>query len=69
MNAMLFGGNIMKISELCETTAASVAAIATPVGGLVSRSQYNSDGTPKNALDSDNLLSNGKPKKKKRKSN
>jgi len=58
----------MKINELCETTAAAVATVATPVGGLISRSQYNADGTAKNALDQDNILSNGKPKKKKAKS-
>ena len=51
-----------------ETTAGSVATVATPVGGMISRSQYNKDGTPKNALDSDNVLSNGKPKKKNKKS-
>jgi hypothetical protein len=46
------------------TSAGAVATVATPVGGLISRSQYNADGTAKNALDQDNILSNGKPKKK-----
>jgi hypothetical protein len=57
----------MKIIDLCETTAAAVAAVATPVGGMISRQPKNSDGTAKNALDQDNVLSNGKPKKKKSK--
>ena len=64
MNVITFGGNTMKINELCETTAAAVATVATPVGGLVSRQMKNPDGTAKNGLDSDNVLSNGKPKKK-----
>ena len=35
MNAMLFGGDIMKMSELCETTATemSSASFATSMGG------------------------------------
>jgi hypothetical protein len=57
----------MKIKELCETTAAAVATVATPVGGMISRQMKNPDGTAKNALDQDNVLSNGKPKKKKSK--
>jgi len=64
MNVITFGGNTMKINELCETTAAAVATVATPVGGLISRQMKNPDGTAKNALDQDNILSNGKPKKK-----
>ena len=47
------------------TSAGAVAAVATPVGGMVSRQPRNPDGTAKNGLDSDNILSNGKPKKKK----
>ncbi len=60
----------MRIRDIVNetTSAGSVAAVATPVGGMVARSQYNADGTPKNALDSDTLLSNSKPKKKKAKS-
>jgi len=46
------------------TTAGAVASVATPVGGLVSRQMKNPDGTAKNGLDSDNVLSNSKPKKK-----
>jgi len=46
------------------TSAGAVAAVATPVGGLVSRQPRNADGTAKNGLDSDNVLSNGKPKSK-----
>ena len=47
------------------TSAGAVAAVAAPVGGMVSRQMKNPDGTAKNGLDSDNILSNGKPKKKK----
>jgi hypothetical protein len=57
----------MKIKELCETTAGAVATVAVPVGGMISRQPKNPDGTAKNALDQDNVLSNGKPKKKKTK--
>lgn len=57
----------MKIKELCETTAGAIASVATPVGGMISRQMKNPDGTAKNALDQDNVLSNGKPKKKKSK--
>ena len=54
--------------NISETTSAAVASVATPVGGLVSRQMKNPDGTAKNGLDSDNVLSNGKPKKKSRNS-
>ena len=54
----------MKIKELCETTAAAVATVAAPVGGLVSRQMKNPDGTVKNALDIDTNILGGKPKKK-----
>jgi len=57
----------MKIKELCETTEGAIASVATPVGGMISRQMKNPDGTAKNALDQDNVLSNGKPKKKKTK--
>jgi hypothetical protein len=57
----------MKIVELCETTAGSVAAVVAPVGGLISRQPRNSDGTARNALDSDNNLMGGPKKKKKSK--
>ena len=67
MIGTLTGGNTMKIKELCETTAGAIASVATPVGGMISRQMKNSDGTAKNALDQDNVLSNGKTKKKKRK--
>ena len=67
-NAMNIGGNTMKINELCETTAAAVATVATPVGGLISRQMKNPDGTAKNALDVDTNIMGGKPKKKKAKS-
>lgn len=53
----------MKINELCETTAAAVATVATPVGGMISRQMKNPDGTAKNALDVDNVMGS-KPKKK-----
>ena len=54
----------MKIKELCETTAAAVATVAAPVGGLVSRQMKNPDGAVKNALDIDTNILGGKPKKK-----
>lgn len=57
----------MKIKELCETTAGSVASVSTSVGKIQSRRQYNPDGTLKNGLDADNVLSNGKPKTKNKK--
>lgn len=57
----------MAQAGLVETTSAgSVASVAVPVGGLVSRQMKNPDGTAKNGLDSDNVLSNGKPKSKKK---
>lgn len=46
------------------TTAGSVASVATPVGGLVSRQMKNPDGTVKNALDIDTNIMGQKPKKK-----
>lgn len=53
--------------DITETTSAgAVAAVAAPVGGLVARQPRNSDGTARNALDSDNNLMGG-PKKKKKK--
>jgi len=60
-------GTRMKIVELCETTAGAVASVAMPVGGLISRQSRNSDGTAKNALDSDDNLMGGPKKKKKSK--
>jgi len=47
------------------TSAGAIASVATPVGGLIARQPRNPDGTAKNGLDTDNVLSNGKPKKKK----
>ncbi len=58
-------GTRMKIIELCETTAGAVAAVATPVGGMLSRQMKNSDGTVKNALDMDTNIMGQKKKKKK----
>jgi len=55
----------MKIIELCETTAGAVAAVATPVGGMISRQMKNPDGTVKNALDVDTNIMGQKKKKKK----
>ena len=57
----------MKIKELCETTAGSIASVATPIGGLVSRQMKNSDGTAKNALELDTNIMGHKKKKPKRK--
>ena len=104
MNEMLFGGDIMKISELLEakvemcpeaccgvpvtecscgpdckhcdcyeknkmneTTAGAVAAVATPVGGMISRQMKNADGTVKNALDIDTNIMGQKKKPKRKK--
>ena len=64
------GGNTMKITDidkdiLDETTSAgSVAGVATPVGGMVSRQMKNKDGTVKNALDIDTNILGQKKKKK-----
>ena len=49
------------------TTAGSVASVATPVGGLISRQMKNPDGTVKNALDIDYNVMGHKKKAKKRK--
>ena len=59
------GGLNDSISET--TSAGAVAAVAAPVGGMIRRQMKNQDGTAKNALDQDNVLSNGKTKKKKNK--
>jgi hypothetical protein len=67
MNVTNIGESIMKISDLCETTAGAIAAVATPVGGMVSRQMKNKDGTAKNALDIDaNILGQKKKKKNKK---
>ncbi len=57
----------MKISELCETTASSVAAVSAGVGPMLSRQPKNPDGTAKNALDSDTLMAGKKKKTKNQK--
>jgi len=57
----------MKINELCETTAGAVAAVVTPVGGMVSRQKKNSNGTVKNALDMDTNIMGQKKKSKSKK--
>ena len=57
----------MKMKELCETTAASVAVVATPVGGMVSRQKKKADGTVKNALDMDTNIMGQKKKSKNKK--
>ena len=49
------------------TSAGSVASVATPVGGLVSRQMKNPDGTVKNAQDIDNNIMGHKKKAKKNK--
>ena len=49
------------------TSAGSVASVATPVGGMVSRQMKNADGTAKNALDIDANIMGQKKKKKKNK--
>ena len=63
----------MKITDidkniLDETTSAgSVASVATPVGGMVSRQMKNKDGTVKNALDVDINIMGQKKKSKSKK--
>ena len=70
---MTIGENTMKITDidkniLDETTSAgSVASVATPVGGMVSRQMKNADGTAKNALDMDTNIMGQKKNKKKNK--
>jgi len=55
-------------AKMDETTSAgSVASVATPVGGMVSRQMKNKDGTAKNALDIDANILGQKKKKKTRK--
>ena len=49
---------------ISETTAAAVATVAAPVGGMVSRNN-----TGKNALDSDQNLMGGPKRKKKKRNN
>lgn len=53
--------NKAKMSET--TTAGSVASVATPVGGMVSRQKKNPNGTVKNALDIDTNIMGQKKKK------
>ena len=67
MNVTNIGESTMKISDLCETTAGAIAAVATPVGGMVSRQMKNKNGTVKNALDIDTNIMGQKKKKKKNK--
>jgi hypothetical protein len=55
-------------AKMAETTSAgSIAGVATPVGGMVSRQMKNKDGTVKNALDIDTNILGQKKKKKTRK--
>jgi hypothetical protein len=55
-------------AKMKETTSAgSVASVATPVGGMISRQMKNADGTAKNALDVDTNIMGHKKKKKKNK--
>jgi predicted lactoylglutathione lyase len=59
----------MKIKDIVNetTSAGGVAAIATPVGGMLSRQMKNPDGTVKNALDMDTNIMGGPKNKKKSK--
>ena len=58
----------MKMNEIVnEMSAGSVAAVATPVGGMVSRQMKNKDGTVKNALDMDKNIMGQKKKSKRKK--
>ena len=62
------GKEKMKIGEITETTSVgSVASVATPIGGLLSRQPKNADGTAKNALDQDSLMGGKKKKSTKKK--
>lgn len=45
------------------TTAGSVASVAAPVGGMISRQKKNPNGTVKNALDIDTNIMGQKKKK------
>lgn len=59
----------MKINDIIKetTSAGSIATVSTPMGGLVARQPRNSDGTAKNALDTNNLLGSKKKKSKNKK--
>jgi hypothetical protein len=54
-------------AKMDETTSGAIAAVATPVGGLVSRQPKNSNGTVKNALDMDTNIMGQKKKKRSKK--
>lgn len=49
------------------TSAGAVAAVATPVGGMIRRQMKNKDGTVKNALDLDTNIMGQKKKSKTKK--
>jgi hypothetical protein len=53
--------------RISETTAGAVAAVVTPVGGMVSRQMKNKDGTVKNALDTKTNVMGHKKKRQKAK--
>lgn len=58
----------MKMNEIVnEMSASSVAAVVTPVGGMISRQMKNKDGTVKNALDLDTNIMGQKKKSKSKK--
>ena len=58
----------MKMNEIInEMSASSVAVVATPVGGMISRQMKNKDGTAKNALDMDTNIMGQKKKTKRNK--
>ena len=59
----------MRIRDIVNetTSAGAVAAVATPVGGIISRQKKNADGTVKNALDMDTNVMGQKKKPKRKK--
>ena len=54
-------------AKMDEMDSGAIAAVATPVGGLVSRQPKNSNGTVKNALDMDTNIMGQKKKKRSKK--
>jgi len=57
----------MKIKDLCENTASSMAVVSKGIGPMLSRQPKNPDGTAKNAQDMDNLMGTKKKSKKRKK--
>lgn len=66
-SAYFHGTQIGRKMQVNEMSASSVAAVATPVGGMISRQMKNKDGTVKNALDMDTNIMGQKKKSKRKK--